>query len=82
MQVGHSLNKLIHRCYTTASCYHSYVLDVAAVHPLGLGVPDLKLRVTVIDNVTTDASDSHSCALLHSIDKLSKEASSRVLEIP
>ncbi len=51
-------------------------------HLLALRIPNLKLRVAMVDNVTTYPCDPHFGAFFHPIDELGEETPLRVLEIP
>jgi hypothetical protein len=77
-----AITYLVHRGNATATSYHSNVLDPARLHDLGLLIPNKKLRVTLINDVSADSSDAHSGAGLNSIYELCEDTPSGVLEIP
>jgi hypothetical protein len=76
------ISYLEHRGDATSSGYHSDVLEGPWFHEPGLFISKKELRVAFVDDVTTNTSNPHFCPIDHAINKLSKEASLRVLKVP
>ena len=55
---------------------------MALLHLLGLLIPNLELRVPVVDDVAANPYDAHLCPFSNPVDKLSEETSRGMLEIP
>jgi len=77
-----TITYLVHGGNATATSYHPNILDPTRLHDLGLLIPNKKLRVALINDVSADSSDAHSSARLNSIYELCEDTSSGVLEIP
>lgn len=72
---------LKHRSNTRATSNHTHILDVSLFHFLGFSIPNHELRVSLVEDVSTDACNAHFSAFLSPVDELGEETASRVLEI-